>query len=350
MRRTAGLVLVGVGAFLLVLAVMIKVYAEPRVVTVPLDQSSGSQSRSDGNSASLDRGTLSVRTGLTLTANREVRGDVAAAKASGRDDVAVWNTVSSLVDGEGNVVSVTEETVAFDRVTGEAVDCCGEKVNGDESVNHQGLYLKFPFDTERKEYAYWDVTARRAFPMQFNGVESRNGLEVYHFVQNIPATELSRVEVPPSLVGATGNELIPATTVYTNTREVWVEPVSGIIVGGQENPRQTLRGDDGTDLLTVFESRIGFTPETEQRAADDAREAQNSLRLIRTVLPGAALGAGILLLAAGLALLFLRPGGGARRRAEGRRPGDPDRVLDLRSADAQPRVDAARGDAGGDRR
>jgi len=262
MRRTAGLVLVGAGAFLLVLTLMLKVYAEPRIVRAPLDQATGTSSVSDGNSRVLDRGTLTVRTGLTLTARREVRGLPKAAEASGRDDIAVWETGNTVLGPDKETISVTRETVAFDRRTGQAVVCCGDQVNGDTAVNHEGLFFKFPFETAKQDYQFWDANARKASTARFQGEETRQGLTTYHFVHQVPETELSTVQVPPSLVGQTGDQLIPATTVYTNTRELWVEPVSGIIVYGKETPKQVLRGEDGTELLTVFEANIGYTPET----------------------------------------------------------------------------------------
>jgi hypothetical protein len=312
MRRTAGLVLVGAGVFLLVLTLMLKVYAEPRIVRAPLDQATGTSSVSDGNSRVLDRGTLTVREGLTLTARREVVGLREAAEASGRADVAVWKTGNTVLGPDKETISVTRETVAFDRRTGQAVACCGEELNGDTAVKHEGLLFKFPFETAKQDYPFWDSTAKKASTARFVGEETRQGLTTYHFVHEVPETELSTVQVPPSLVGRTGDQLIPATTVYTNTRELWVEPVSGIIVYGKETPKQVLRGDDGAELLTVFDANIGYTPQTEKERADDARSSGGSVFLIRNVLPSVTLVAGVLSLIGGLLLLFVL--GGARRR------------------------------------
>jgi hypothetical protein len=327
MRRTVALILVGIGAFLVVLALTVKTYVEPRAVRIPLDQSGQSVSRSDGRSSVLDQGTLTVREGLTLNARREVRGDVDAAKTSGRsDDVAVWKTTNILTDTEGNVINVTSETIALDRVTGTAVTCCGEELGGDTTVHHKGLMLKFPFDTRKGSYSYWDSTTARAFPMEFAAQERRNGLDVYHFVQKVPATPLREAAVPGGLVGASPTEVVDTTVIYTNTREVWVEPTSGIIVAGHETPKQTLQDAAGTDLLTIFDASIGWTQQTQDKATRDAKDAKRSLFSLRTLIPAGAGGLGLFLVVGGLVLL-----GAAGRQPTGRGR----RVLDVDAA-AQP--------------
>lgn len=335
MRRVLALVLVGLGVFLAVVAVTFKVYVEPRVVKLPLDQSGQSISRSDGASKVLDQGTLTVRENLTLNARREVRGDVELARASGRDqDVAVWRTTNILTDTQGNVVSEVKEVLALDRVTAEAVDCCGQEVAGDTSVTHEGLMLKFPFDTRKGSYQYWDTTALRAFPIEFARTEERDGVEVYHFVQRIPETTLRQAQVPGSLVGADPDELVDATVVYTNTREIWVEPTSGIIVEGREQPRQTLKDGAGLNLLTIFEANIGWTDETMASALGDAKDARSQLNLLRTVVPGVAGILGIGLFVLGLVLLGAGSRGGRRVLTPGTMPDD---TVDLTAAEARER-------------
>jgi hypothetical protein len=96
---------------------------------------------------------------------------------------------------------------------------------------------------------------------------------------------------------------------YENTRTVWVEPYSGIIVKGQEDLKQTLRGSDGRELLTVFGGMIAFTEDTVQKSADDAKEARSQLRLVSTTGPIVLISVGALLAVVG-ALLFLLGGSG----------------------------------------
>lgn len=330
MRRIVALLLVAAGVFLAVLAVTVKSYVEPRAVRVPLDQTGQSIAESDGTSTVLDAGALTVKENLTLKARREVRGDVAAAKASKRsDDVAVWKTTNILTDTEGNVVNVTSETVALDRRTGEAVNCCGEEVGGDTSVRHAGIFLKFPFDTRRTTYDFWDSTALAAFPMKYVDTQTRNGVETYHFSQTVPPTTLRSVSVPGGLIGQDPAQVVETSVVYSNVREVWVEPSSGVIVHGQEQPKQVLVDPVGNEVLTAFRSNIGWTAQTQAKQTELAQDTKAKLTLLRTTLP---LGAGLL----GV-VLFLAGMGVARGvgRSTGRRvdPGTPASV-DVRGADA----------------
>ena len=334
MRRVSGLLLVGVGMFALVLALMVKLYAEPRLLRVPLDQSSSTTSLSDGSSTVLDRGTVSIRTGLTLRANREVRGVVDGSKD---DAVAVWHTASSLLDPAGKPVSVTEEVVAFDRTSGLAVNCCDEQLNGDRTVKHEGLVFKFPFGAEKKEYPFWDATAGKAFPARFVAAEKKNGLDVYHYQSQIPATTIGSAAVPPSLVKQTGDQAIQTSIVYTNTRDLWVEPISGIIVEGREQPEQVLQGQDGAALATVFQSNIGYTPQTVAKAVDDAKAAAGKVFLVRLLLPVALLVLGALMLLAGVLLLLRdrpRPGSAL----DGDADDDGPEAIDLRDGAATTRT------------
>lgn len=314
MRRTVALLLVAAGVFLAVLAITVKTYVEPRAVKVPLDQTGQTIAQSDGRSTVLDAGTLTVRQNLTLKARREVRGDVTAAKNSKRsDDVAVWKTTNIVTDAQGNVVDVTGETIALDRKTAAAVNCCGEELRGDTSVKHQGLMLKFPFDTTKAAYSYWDSTAGKAFPMEYAAQEKRGGVNVYHFVQKVPATVLRQIQVPGSLVGADPSQVVDVSVVYTNTREVWVEPTSGVIVMGKETPKQVLQDATGAELLTAFDTNIGWTQDTQDKQIKLAKDTQGQLRVLRTLIPAGAGVVGVVLLVGGLVLL------GAGGRAGGRR-------------------------------
>ncbi len=93
-----------------------------------------------------------------------------ASKALDRD-VAVWD-IYDCTDkptfncGSGKVaLSATDDRVAFDRTTGLAVDWKGARSDVDGEViepgKFKGLYFKFPFDSQKKTYPFWDGTLRR---------------------------------------------------------------------------------------------------------------------------------------------------------------------------------------------
>src|SRR5438270_8706542 len=92
MRRLAPFVLLGLGAFLLTAAPLLRVYAVPRVEVAPLDVNATSVATGLGRYLDAKTGQLSAPT--TVTSTTRIIGDVAAGKAHGR---SVWD-ISSRVD------------------------------------------------------------------------------------------------------------------------------------------------------------------------------------------------------------------------------------------------------------
>src|SRR3954452_12890997 len=126
MRRTLGFISIGIGVFLLVAAPLVKWYLAPRAARIPLDEHSVTTSVSDGQSLALDQGTLRIRTGLTLTNRLNVQGDGPA----GSGQVAVWDSLTRLTDADGTMIAASKERTARDRLTGAAVNCCEEQLDG----------------------------------------------------------------------------------------------------------------------------------------------------------------------------------------------------------------------------
>jgi hypothetical protein len=301
-------VLVFVGLLLLFFGLFERFYAYPRLAKAPEDQFS--TLAADGTGSYFSRGTLQEVTGAQFRSTRVVRGDAAASN----DDTAVWDTFVTVTDfADGTPISATRERVAFDRVTAEPVHCCGE------DPFHQGVVLKFPFNVEQRTYEFWDATLKRAFPLQFQGTDDIMGVRTYRFQQQIPPTKASETNVPGGLIGQPDIPMISVDVFYGNTRTVWVEPTSGIVVRGQESVRQTLRTLNGEDVITLLDGTLAYNDATVSRQVDAARQARSDLSLIRTTLPYGAGIAGLVLLVLGLAI-------GLRRRA---RPSGSDEGLGL---------------------
>ena len=318
MRRVVGLVLLALGVFGIVLGLLLRFYAYDRLALVPLNRSSESISKGEDMTVFYPS-KLSLESGVEVTATRRVQGNPTAPEAKPDGNVMVWDVGLVIEDTDGIVVNSSLDHLCLDRHTNEAVQpCSGEGISEDngkidpgEAVTHHGLSYKFPFGTEKRDYEYFDNSAKKAFPIRYDSTESIAGVETYKFVQNVPLTKLDDRDVPGSLVG---QPTVPTMTVgryYENTRTVWVEPYSGIIVKGQEDLKQTLRGTDGRELLTVFGGTIAFTDETVKQSADDAKEARSQLRLVRTIGPLVLISVGALLAIGGLLLYLLGGSGGA---------------------------------------
>jgi hypothetical protein len=301
MARRVGFVLVFVGLFLLFFGLFERFYAYPRLKKAPLDQYSSPVATGTGTYFNRSPDTLAEVNGAQLMNKRIVRGDVAA----GTDEVAVWDSFNSTIDtADQGVITATQERIALDRVTAQSVQCCGE------NPRHQGLTLKFPFDTEKTTYQFWDGPAQRALPAAFTRTETLNGVDVYRFEQRIGPLDVGDQEIPGSLAGDPDTPSVQTDIVYTNLKTLWVEPTTGIIVKAQQDATQVLETPGGEQVLTLIDAVLTYDEATVEQNADDAASGANRLRLLGTILPIAALLLGLISVAAGLVLL---------RSPEGRR-------------------------------
>ncbi|MDG4778117.1 DUF3068 domain-containing protein [Micromonospora sp. WMMD961] len=278
MRSTSGAILVGVGTFLIVGAVAAPLVVAPALVKVPLDQSSVTVSTAQ-NATVLDFGTLSERSGVNLTAHRAVRGDV----KDGNADRAVFNVGVRVIDDADKEITLSTDRVALDRRTAMAVACCAEDING-APFKHEGLTYTFPFGTEKKTYQYFDNTARKAYPAKYVSTEKLQGLTVYKFEMTVEPIQISEIKVPGSLLGST-EQVVNAGRYYANTRTLWVEPDSGVIVKGQEKQLQTLRDGTGADKIKIIDADLAFTEDTQKQQAKAAKDARGQINLLTTVVP-----------------------------------------------------------------
>jgi hypothetical protein len=305
--RRLGYVLVFVGLFLLFFGLFERFYAYPRLKKAPLDQESAPVAVGTGTYFNRSPDKLREVQGAQLKNVRTVKGDPKA----GTEDVAVWDSFTSTVDlADRGVITATQERIALDRVTGQSVNCCGE------NPRHQGLTLKFPFDTKKQTYQFWDGPASRALPAVFTREETIQGVKVYRFEQRIDPVTLGGQEIPGSLAGDPGAATVQTNVVYSNVKTIWVEPTTGIIVKGQQDVNQSLESLGGEHVLTLLDAVLTYDDATVDANAADAADSASQLRMLSTILPIGAVVLGLALLVVGLTLLRT-PEGRRVRRAEG---------------------------------
>ena len=294
MRGKLGPILSGIGGFLVVVGILLNVYAYPRLATAPMDQDS--VSKLTGPDATVfDIGSLSeIQTELTTTA--KTVGDVEASEEAG-DGTLVWVNSTSTKSTDGKVRSRSVERVAFDSFTGEAVNCCNaysETTQGNaEEVTFEGQVFKFPFQTEKKTYKWWDGTLKRAIDAKFERTEELKGIETYVFVQTIEPEIWSQQELPGSLVGEKA-KVVNTDRTYGNIRTFWVEPETGVVLNRTEQQSAAFQVD-GEDRVTVTEVTTAFQEDTINTNVDEYGPKAKQLKLIRSTLP-IALGIGGLVL------------------------------------------------------
>jgi hypothetical protein len=313
MRRVWGSVVLGLGVFLLVTAAMTRFYVVDQLLITPKDQYA--QTIAPGTGTYFDAGALSEKRS-DLVARRTLRGDVAASN----DTVGVWDVSVVLETSAGAFVRATIDRVAFDRKTAQSVHCCGESVDS-EPTAHDGVSYKFPFGTKKEMYQFWDVNSRKSYPARYVTEETIQGLTVYKFIQEIAGQQLRTQEVPGTLVGES-SPTFPAPVWYQNTRTVWVEPRTGVIVKGVEQTKTTLRDSAGQDRVVVLDATLTFDEASQQQQADLARDGLGRLRVISWIAPLVALILGLAFFAVGLMLLRAgeRPSPGRGRPAPEREP------------------------------
>jgi hypothetical protein len=317
MRRFLGPVLLGVGVFLIVLAGLLKFYVADRVIVTPVDQYA--QTTSPGPGSYLDPAALQVRS-ADLVAVRTLKGDVAASNR----DTAVWDVSVNLSTGDGQFVRATIDRVATDRRTAEAVNCCGEAVDS-VPTRHHGVSYKFPFSTQKQDYQFWDVNVKTTATARYVSEETVQGLTTYKFISQVPATQIQTQEVPGSLVGSSAPS-VQAPVFYTDTRTVWVEPKTGVIVKGTEQNRTTLRDSAGQDRTVVLQFDLTFDRDTQLSQAKLARDNIGKIDLVTTWLPLIGLLVGLVLLVAGLIIMVATDRSatrGAHRREAAAEPDAP---------------------------
>ena len=300
MKRGFGIVLVGLGAFLLVLAGLLRFYVVPQLAKAPLvpGESTGgiSTTTNEGVAEKLfDPGALASggdpnRTNVKLLATRTTRGDVLASEGNTTEcpakpnDYAIYDSFQNVTDESGTTVTASTIRVSFDRVSSELNNNCGANVDG-ETVDMTGVNpLKFPMFTQQQTYNYFDSTLNKAIPIEFSGTQDLDGLQVYVFKQSIPGTQFSEQEVPGSLVDSP-DASYKAARFYSNERELLVEPNTGSIIGGTEQQRQWLTGPDGSEKVVIIEATISTTEKTKQEAIDDAKSSISLLNMLKTTVP-----------------------------------------------------------------
>jgi hypothetical protein len=305
--RTVSLIVVGLGAFALVAALCVRLILAPDLVKLPLDQAALPEA-SASDLTMFDFESMDEVSGLDAVVLQEVAGEPDADGAG--DDLAVWNFGSTIQTADDVLLDESSYRVCIDRRTAVSdTDCPSAFVDGKPDATIDGLTLTFPFGTEKRDYELFNLTAAQSFTATFSGVEEIDGLEVYKFVQDIPETVVEEKEVPGAMAGQPGDGSVDAEFVYTNTRTLWVEPTSGVIVTAAVKPLIVIRGPEGKTGVTWLSASFAATDKTLADGLERARDTRSQITLIEKTVPLSLAGLGVLLLLVGGVLVGRRRGG-----------------------------------------
>ncbi len=321
MLRIAACGTIGLGAALLIAALLLSTYTSSRIAKIPLNLDA--TLISEGNGTALDAASLStdrvvVNQNVPLVSQEQI-----SVESPANADVVTLQVGSSVrrsdKQKDSGLMLAIVDTVTINRRTAMAVSDdshpggCVQKPRGigDENpptampLRHEGLAYRFPFNTERKTYPYFDPIAQKPFDANYDGQEDVNGLSTYRFTQEVGVNKEGKLVAPityPSLYGGNEdgkittsaamwgvpgepNEQITMTRYYTAKRTFWVDPVSGTIVKETEQAHHYYARDALKPEVTLVDYKLTSTQETVESQVNSARDERDRVALWSRVLP-----------------------------------------------------------------
>ena len=312
----------GLGAALLIAALLLSTYTKSNISKIPLDIDHTVVSDGSGTAfdpASLNEQNFVVNEDVPLVMQEQV-----TVESPANADVVTLQVGSTLrrsdKQQENGLLLAMVDTVTLDRETAMAVSSesnPGGAVQKPRAIEneepptnialpHEGLSYRFPFDTEKKTYPYFDPIAQKAFDANYDGEEDVNGLTTYKFTQNvgfdgdgelvdpIPYASLyddeadSRATAPARLWGIEAEdpeEPITMTRYYAAQRTFWVDPVSGTIVKQTDRGYHYYARESLEPEVTFVDYSVTTNEESIESQVSAARDERDRVALWGRILP-----------------------------------------------------------------
>jgi hypothetical protein len=323
MLRFAACGTIGLGAALLIAALLLSTYTSSRITKIPLDIDATLMS--DGTAAkALDAASLSgdhfvIDQNVPVVSQQQI-----TVESPANADVVTLQVGTSVrrtdKQKDSGLLLAIVDTVTLNRKTATAVSDdthTGGSVQKPRTINdenpptamplrHDGLSYRFPFHTEKKSYPYFDSIAQKPFDVNYQGQEDVNGLSTYRFTQNIgynpdgklvaPVTypslyagnEDGKVTASAAMWGVQGGdpaEQITMVRYYAAQRTFWVDPVSGTIVKETDHANHYYARDPLKPEVTLADYQVTSTEDTVESQVNSARDERDRLALWSRVLP-----------------------------------------------------------------
>ncbi|MEB3032414.1 DUF3068 domain-containing protein [[Mycobacterium] nativiensis] len=337
MMRIAACAVMGLGAALLIAALLLSTYTAGKIAKIPLDIDV--TLISNGSGAALDPESLGgehavVDQDVPLVSQQQI-----GVEAPANADVVTLQAGSSLRRADrqkdtGLLLAIVD-TVTLNRSTAEAVSddthpggSVQRPRNYDDenpptniALPHEGLSYRFPFDTQKQSYQYFDPIAQKAYEANYEGLDDVNGLTTYRFVQNVgydPDGSLNEPVRYPSLYGhdedgeitapariwhiedADPEEDITMVRYYAAQRTMWVDPVSGTIVKSKVHANHYYARDPLKPEVALADYTVTSSEETIEAQVNAARNERDRVALWSRVLPITFTAAGLICLIGGV--------------------------------------------------
>ncbi|MBU8812853.1 DUF3068 domain-containing protein [Mycolicibacterium goodii] len=319
--RIAACGLLGLGAALLIAALLLTTYTKGKIAKIPLDidttlVSDGTATAFDPESLVAERFKIDRNVPVALQQQMSVEAPSNAEVVTFQVGTTLRRTDRQQDTG---LLLAMVDTVTMNRNTAEAVSSENnpggavqkpraiedEKPPTNIALPHEGLTYRFPFDTEKKTYPFFDPIAQKAFDANYDGEEDVNGLTTYRFVQNVgydadgkladpvkysslyeddaDASVTARAEV----WGVPGepDESITMDRFYAAQRTFWVDPVSGTIVKSEEHGYQYYAREALKPEVTYVDFKVTTNEESVESQVAAASDERDRIALWTRILP-----------------------------------------------------------------
>lgn len=287
MRRILPHVLLGLGAFMVVVAVIAQTWAPGQVERTPLDTNDTTYLSGDATVPGDDL--EPEQTPVLAFSNNRIDGDASD------DDVAVWASSLCLVRDEGGIDGCVEDDDPAGRlISAEVAAFATDRHTGltlndpdylpADATPQEGLQNKWPFGAEKKTYPVWDGVVGSAIDASFEGTKDLDGIETYVYRAT---ADVDDVVVVGDIEGS-----------YENVTDYYVEPRTGAIIDQVVYQKRTAPG-----VGTLLELDLRFTEDQVQKNIDDARDNISMLRTVETIVPIVGYAGGVVALIAAAVLI-----------------------------------------------
>jgi len=287
----------GLGVLLLVIAVGLRWYVAPTATKIPydLDRSTSIAEAKNATYLQVTEQGPAIHTGdLRSSTDVVPQPELTVQQMTGdlKGKAVVWDVYSQTTASDGSVVDASSEELAIDRVSGAAAPWAGAWENSSDLAKGQetktefkGNSYKMPFHAKKTSYDFWDGTLGKTFPAKFQAVDKVEGLEVYRYQQVIP---LQRAPLDPGNAAYLASSLAPPATIgelyYSNTRTLWVEPVTGQFLDVREQRHVELRTDTG-EVVTLLDADFNYSDSTIKDTVKSVKKNRNLIMMASVWLP-----------------------------------------------------------------
>jgi len=332
MLRLGALAIMSLGAALLTAAVLLTTYTAGKIAKIPL--SIDETLISSGTGAALDPVSLSgtrfvVDQSVPLVSQQAVTVETPANAQVVTLQVGTTVRRTDKQKDDGLLLAMVD-TATLDRSTAEAVsddERPGGSVQKPRTIEddrpstnialpHEGLTFRFPFNTEKKSYPFFDAIAQRPFDANYDGEDDVNGLTTYRFTQNVgydadgklvepikyaslyDRNEDGEVTARAELWGLPGDPYEPVTMTryYAAQRTFWVDPVTGTVVKTTERANHYYAREALNPEMALADYTVTSTEQTVESLVAGARNERDRVALWSRVLPISLAATGLVLL------------------------------------------------------